>query len=318
MAEVSADGGKRADEDLVTIENVEQAFKDLDVSVEKAPATDKTSRKDVKSAQEGIDELKRKLAQEAEGRERETAARQEAERRANQANQDAFRARSDANATGVHLVDSAIAALRTSKAAQKEAYKQALAAQDFDRAGDLQEEMAASAARLLQLETAKQNMAAQPRMAPPQPIQSDPVEAIAYQLTPRSAAWVRAHPEYARDDRLRDKMIAAHNLAVADGFVADTDDYFREVEGTLKIKRMLDDGENDDGQAAQVVQRRSSPAAAPVSRSGSAPGSNPRVVRLTAEEREMAEMSNPDMAPEKAWQEYARNKVSLRHEGRLN
>jgi hypothetical protein len=300
---------KDDDNDKITVEKVEDAFREADIAVEKVATPVKKAEKSIVTAQEGVEELRRKLAAEAEGRQQESLARQEAERRAQHANQEAFRARNDADATGMQLVDSAIGALKSSKAALKEAYKQALVNQDFDRAAEVQDEMSTSAAKLTQLETAKQAMANRPKQAAPVQIQSDPVEAMASQLTPRSAAWVRSHPEYARDNRLRDKMIAAHNLAVADGFVADTDDYFREVESALKIARPQEQASNE---AAQPVQRRSSPAAAPVSRSGTAPGSNPRVVRLTAEEIEIAEMSG--LTPE----QYAKNKMALKAEDRLH
>ena len=54
------------------------------------------------------------------------------------------------------------------------------------------------------------------------------------------------------------------------------------------------------------------PAAAPVSRSGTASGTRPNVVRLSSEEREMASMMG--MSPE----DYARNKIALKREGKLH
>ena len=72
-------------------------------------------------------------------------------------------------------------------------------------------EMAANEAKALQLENGKQSLKETPRSAP-RPL--DPVEAFATQLSPRSAAWVRAHPEYATNPKLTQKMIAAHNMAL--------------------------------------------------------------------------------------------------------
>ena len=304
---------KEDDKDQITVEKVDSPVVEPEIAIEKVAEAPKQAKKDDKavvSAAEGVEELRRKLAAEAAGRQQESAARQEAERRLHAANVEASRARTDADATGMQLVDSAIGALKGSRTALREAYKQALANQDFDRAAEVNDEMASAAAKLAQLESAKQAMANRPKQQPIQPAPADPVEAMASQLTPRSAAWVRSHPEYARDNRLRDKMIAAHNLAVADGFVADTDDYFREVESALKIAKPPE--ESGDAQATNPPQRRSSPAAAPVSRSGTAPGSNPRVVRLTADEIEIAEMSK--MTPE----EYARAKMALKAEERLH
>jgi phage I-like protein len=64
--------------------------------------------------------------------------------------------------------------------------------------------------------------------------------------------------------------------------------------------------------AASSTQRRSSPPAAPVSRSNNTSGTRPNVVRLTAAEREMAD--NMGMKPE----EYAKNKLALQKEGKLH
>jgi hypothetical protein len=57
--------------------------------------------------------------------------------------------------------------------------------------------------------------------------------------------------------------------------------------------------------------RRSAPVAAPVSRSGQAPGTRPNVVRLTSEEREIARFNKMSD------QEYARYKMQLQKEGKL-
>ena len=64
--------------------------------------------------------------------------------------------------------------------------------------------------------------------------------------------------------------------------------------------------------SAKVTQRRSAPPAAPVSRSGNGTGSSPNVVRLTSAEREIASMMGMTD------KEYAKNKVALQKEGKLN
>ena len=90
----------------------------------------------------------------------------------------------------------------------------------------------------------------------------------------------------------------------------------------LKLEREYFDNLVSEGQtssaaavvsaAAAPAQRRSSPAAAPVSRSGTGTGGgSPNVVRLSADEREMAKMMG--MTAE----EYARNKLALIKDGKL-
>ena len=153
-------------------------------------------------------------------------------------------------------------------------------------------------------------MEAQLKQAP-RPVQhADPVEQLASQLSGPSAAWVRAHPEYARTPRLTQKMIAAHNLVTADGIASDTPEYFASVEKVLGIGAPVE--EDALSSASAPAQRRSAPAAAPVSRTGTATGTRPNIVRLSAEEREMAGMMG--MSPE----DYARNKVALKREGKLH
>lgn len=268
--------------------------------------TDEPDSRPVPAA-DAVAELKRQL-------ENEKIARAEAERRENAARQEAFRAKTDVEDTNLQLVTNAIETVKGSTAALKTAYSQAAAAQDWDRLADIQIALSTNAAKLLQLENGKEAMAGRPK---PEAPRLDGVEEFASRLTPRSGAWVRSHPQFVTDQRLNQKMIAAHNLVTADGIEPDTDDYFSAVEKTLGLGRprneTVEANEDDAGvQAAQVVQRRSSPPAAPVSRSGAPPGQNPRIVRLTAEEREIAALNK--MTDE----EYARAKLELKAQGRAN
>lgn len=285
-------------------ENEDPKLEDIEVQVEgddEAPAAPEPV---VPPVEDGIADLKRQLDE-------ERARRAEAERRAHEAAQLAHAARSDKEDTDIQLVSNAIDTLDRDTEILKAGYAQAMQQGDFRRAAEIQEEMSENAAKMLQLRNGLEAMKAKPKTPPPQPMPRDPVEAFASQLTPRSADWVRAHPEYVRDAKLNRKMIAAHELAVADGHVPDTDGYFEAIEETLRIKPQAAPREVDldaSETAAKVVQRRdAAPAAAPVSRGQ--PSRN--TVRLTAAEREMAEMMN--MKPE----EYARNKLALQKEGKL-
>jgi hypothetical protein len=192
-------------------------------------------------------------------------------------------------------------------------YANALSQQDYAGAAKLQTAIAQAATKLVQLETGKDAMEAEAKQ-PVRPVQHhDPVEALASQLSPRSAAWVRAHPEYARDPKLMQRMTAAHNLAVTEDLRADTDDYFARVEGILGVNQAQ--GDDDDSalsEAAAQTQRRSSPPAAPVSRSGTANGKTPNRITLSAEEREIAQMTGLSD------REYALQKQKLMKEGKIH
>jgi len=245
--------------------------------------------------------------------EEERKARLEAQRRASEAEYSAYEAKGEVQDTSLHLVSNAIDTVIQNNNILKANYRDAMAMGDFDTAADIQSEMSANAAKLLQLEQGKQALENQPRQPAPTPYVADPVEALASQLSPRSADWVRRNPQYATDPRLYQKMLAAHNLAMADDIPADSDDYFAAIEDTLRIRRQDDSGDYDAmADAAKPTQRRSAPPAAPVSRSGGGGGSKPNRVTLTAAEREMASMMG--MTPE----EYGRNKLTLQKEGKLN
>lgn len=245
--------------------------------------------------------------------ESERKARQEAQRRASEAEQSAYEAKGEVQDTSLHLVSNAIDTVIQNNNILKANYREAMAMQDYDTAADIQSEMSSNAAKLLQLEQGKQALESQPRQPAPTPYIADPVEALASQLSPRSADWVRRNPQFATDPRLYQKMLAAHNLAMADDIPADSDDYFAAIEDTLRIRRQDNSGDYDAmADAAKPTQRRSAPPAAPVSRSGGGGGSKPNRVTLTAAEREMASMMG--MTPE----EYGRNKLTLQKEGKLN
>ena len=247
--------------------------------------------------EEGVDDLKQRLeAAEARAKAAETA-RHSAEVAAHEA-------RGTVQETNLHLVSNAIDTLRQSNEIAKANYKAAMSNGDYDAAASYQEEMGTHAAKLLQLEQGKQALENAPQPVMPVSRPSDPVEAFASQLSSRSAEWVRRHPQFVTDPRLNQKMIAAHNMTVADGHAADSEDYFANVEGLLGVRK----APAAEEPLSSASRRSTPPPAAPVSRETR--GGN--VVRLTSEEREMADMMK--MTPE----EYAKNKVALKKEGRLN
>lgn len=233
------------------------------------------------AADEGIDGLKKQL-------EAEKTARAAAEAKA-------YKASNELAENEILLVSRSIETVKGHNGALKSAIIEAASRGDHTKAENLREELAANAARLVQLESGHQAMAERAKSPPP----GDAVEDFARQLTPRSAAWVRAHPECVNDPRMHRKMLRAHEDAIDDGIPPDTKDYFAAVEARLGINnRDTRDEYEDDGEdeatelAAKPVARRSSPAAAPVSRSApTSSGTGTRVIRLSADEREMARLS---------------------------
>jgi len=266
---------------------------------------DENAKKRGMDPDEGINDLKLKLEQERSGR-------IEAERQARRATEVAVEAKNEVQDTNLHLVKNAIDTVKRNNDILKYNYSEAMAVGDYTKAAEIQEGMSMNTSKLMELERGRSHMESAPKYEVPQQQRpSDPVEALASQLSPRSADWVRRNPQCVTDPRMYQKMVAAHNLAMADGYQADSDDYFGFVEDTLRISKRVDVGEDDPMSASAKVTQRRSPPAAPVSRSGTGTGSRPNVVRLTKAEAETAK----DLGMTE--QDYARNKLLLQKEGRL-
>ena len=182
------------------------------------------------SAEDALAELQRKL-------EAAEATAKAANERAQQAERQAAEARNAASDTDLQLVIGAIDSVKRENEIAKANYRAAMSTGDYDRAAEYQEMLSTNAAKLLQLENGRVALENKPKE---RPVPADPVEAFAAQLTPRSADWIRQHPQCVTDPRLQQKMIAAHNLALADGIRPDTDEYFAAVEGTLGMKRAVE------------------------------------------------------------------------------
>lgn len=260
------------------------------------------------SPEEGLEKLKKQL-------EDERAGRLAAEQRANDASRGEAAARTEVQTSQLDLVKGAIERLTESSDALEGQYADAMAAQDFKAAAKLQRQMGDNSAKLIQLEAGKKSLESAPKPVPRAPV--DPVERFAADLSPASATWVRAHPEFVRDSHKNRQMIAAHEFALARGLKADSPEYFASIEKTLDIvapvvaKVEIESDASVD--AAQATGGRSTaPAAAPVSRSNGAHGNRPNVVKLTSEQVEIAKMMG--MTPE----DYARQVVALKKEGRLS
>jgi len=259
----------------------------------------------------GIEALRQQL-------EMEKSARAEAEKRARMAENTASRASQEVQDSNLQLIVSAIDSVNRTNTMLKRDYAAAMQAGNFEAAAEIQSQMSINGAKLLQLENGKAALSEKLKNPPQQQQQmpTDPVEAIASQLSPRSAAWVRAHPECVNDKRLYMKMIGAHNIAVADGYVADTDEYFAEIERQLGYRKpqtavQADDDEEPTSMAAKPMAKKAPPPPAPSSRTASNGSGGRNTVTLTREEREMANIMG--MTPE----EYAKNKVALKKEGKL-
>lgn len=297
----------------IALDDPVPAKKHPEIEVVKAEETSQKTKEKIMEPEEGLEVLKKKLEQEKADKLAAESRAKSAEARAKTAEETVVKAKNDVQDTNLHLITNAIETVKQSNEVLKANYSAAMAASDFDKAGEVQFQMSTNAAKLLQLEQGKKALEEQPKQKiQPRQQSADPVEALATQLTPRSASWVRAHPECATNPRLYSKMLGAHNIAVSDDIKPDSDEYFEKIESLMGFTEPVETGVEDPTElAAKPTQRRVAPPAAPVTRSGNGAG-RPTIVRLTAAEREMAQMMQ--MTDE----EYAKNKVALQKDGRMN
>lgn len=273
------------------------------------------------TGEEGAAELKRKL-------DAEIAARQDAETRAHRAAQEAETARTELDDSNTREITTAIDVVKRNIEVAKKAYKDARAANDIDAEAEANDAWMQAKSELLQLEGAKVTREADKKK--PQPMPSDPVEALAATLTPKSAAWVRAHPEFARTQQLYTKMVSASNFVLASGAAPESDDYFQKVEDMLGVGAGRSVAQQHQHNTEPTVEaplssasRPAAPAAAPVSRGGGGPGApRPGTIRLSREQAEIAEASWPDLVkkegPAAAHRAYAKSMVEAKQNGRIN
>lgn len=295
-------------EDEVIVEEAPASEPEIvveDETVQAAPQPE-TPVRSAEDPEQALLDLKKKLEDEQKARQR---ALQEAKELADRE----VKARSETLEANMALINTAIDTVKQNATVLKNNYALAASSGDWAQAAEIQEQMAQNAAKLMQLEQGKSNLEAAPKPTAQVVAPTNPVEQLASQLTPRSARWVREHPEYATDPRLYRKMIAAHNLVV-DDHEPDSDGYFDAIERTLGIslpgERPLPPEENLS-EASRPVARRAAPPPAPVNGGNTLSPQRPNVVRLTPEERDIASMMG--MTP----QEYAKHKLQLVKEGKI-
>jgi len=236
-----------ADEDELEITIVEDDAANV-AEATKDDVSRQTATKDGTIAVEAKDPALKDLM--AQYRELESKA-QENERRAQEAEaaraaaqQEAARHRDDADVarraqTSSHLdtITTAISASEQDVEGAKQAIRSAKTNGDIDAEIEAQDRLARAHATLLRLDEARQNIEARQKAPPPRQRPTDQVEAVASSLSPQSAAWVRAHPDYARTEQGLKKLNAADAVAKDEGFAPDTPEYFVRVEQYLGIRQ---------------------------------------------------------------------------------
>lgn len=284
---------------------------EITIDLEAGEPDKKAAEKPAKAAEppagEDLEEGLKKLQSQLDD---ERSRRIAAERDAAESRQLEVNARSQSQNDQLNLLTTGIENAKAVGAQLRNEYAEAAAAGDWAKAAEVQEAMAENSGKKIQMESAKKIMEKRGKPEPRQP--SDPVESFVSTMTPKSAEWVRSHPEFVHDPKLTRKMLRAHEDALDEGLRADTPEYFKSVEMTLGISKRDEPEGEEPTSAAAAPARKAAPAAAPVSRSGSGAGERPGTVRLTPEEVEVAKMNG--LTPE----EYAKNKLDLKRDKRIN
>ena len=246
------------------------------------------------NVQDSIEKLQKKLK-------KEEGLRKKAEKEAYESSVRANQASSEVENSNLTLVTTAIDTVRRDQEILKSNLRDSMSIGDYDKAADIQETMSMNSAKLLQLEQGFHEMKNRPKVEPQAPPQraGDMIDEIASRVTPLSAKWIKQNRDHLEDPRAIRMMGRAHEDAVDMGIRPESDEYFRFVENRLGIGRedtrqqqeTADDTDSPLSEAASSSTRRQSPPAAPVSRTGSAPGTRPNVVRLTPAQAEAAKIS---------------------------
>jgi hypothetical protein len=265
-----------------------------DIVIVEAPEEPVIETKPEITVDDGIEALRREL-------EAEKAARQRAEQQARVATND--KADSD-----LRMLNTAIETESRNKEILKANLREAVANGDTDAQADILMAINQTENNLRQINEGKKYYEAQIKA----PV-ANKVEALASQLTPKSAEWVRNNPDVVNDERRAKRLERAHFDALDDGIQPDSPDYFNFLENRLNINKapMRQEAAMSEASESTSGRRASAPPAAPVSRSGTGTGGRPNVVTLSRAEQEAAK--DMGMTPK----EYAQNKVALVKSGRM-
>jgi hypothetical protein len=251
---------------------------------------------------EGVLELKRQLSNQmamtnraAEVARNEHLARVHAERGLTQSN--------------VQMVDQAIEAAKRDSEQARAFFQGALERGDNKGAADAQILISDARANLLRLMEMREGVVAEAQQQPqPQPRQApqpqrqqyvDPAQMMQANVQrlsghldgtgfPKSAAWIRSHPEQVRDQAAIDGIDGAHRIAVNKfKLIPETDAYFDKIEEILEVGDAPQMTQTRQGQRQLNQSRMAAPARAeaPNLRTGRTRGT---AVALTARQREHA------------------------------
>lgn len=273
-----------------------------------------------------LKEMKAQLEEVNRRHEQEKIARMRAEQYAMEQAKNAQYTQADLHQSNLQVVTSGIENMQQTIAQAKRAFADANAAGDHDTAAEANSVLTWAYTQLNELNAGKRNIERYlqsvettegrvadqsqqyaPPAPPPPATPEQQFDAMLNKLTPKSAAWLREHPNAAQD---LNKLSAAHQAAtVLKGITPETPEYFSFIESELGMSNGRSNGRKPAMASAPVSS------SAPVqSRSGYNGGST---MTLSAAEVEQAQLNEPELPREKAIEIYARSKAALIREGKM-
>lgn len=278
----------------------------------------------VDEREKALEELKRQYEHQKRVAEAERNARKQAEQYAQQQTQHVQYASTQVHDSNLKIIENAISTTEATASQAERAYADAMAAGDYATAAKAQRALAQAETHLLQLENGRQRLQEQLQemsegavQAPQVPsfeprIPTDPVEMFASKLTPKSAEWLRSHPDAVSKIG---RLTRAHEDALEDGLVPESSEYFNYIESRLGYTQQ------ESAPAARTVPKRSmvsAPVTSNASYSSPRSGDSGNVMTLAPNEVEVALLMEPELPREKAIEVYARNKAALIKQGKLS
>jgi len=268
----------------------------------------------------------------------ERAARMRAEERANTQADEAKRYQEQSSSHELNFVNSGIESAKSILAASQREFERAMEAGEFAKAAAANAQIGTATAQLHHLETTKGTIESRQKN-PPQTgaiESSSAFDNFVNSLSPRSQAWMRAHPECAPvelggSQQKHDQMLAGHYKARAQGIPVDSDDYFRAIDESTGYRQPPEPltpvsaaSKIVPAEEAEQPRRPPTPSAPPSRDPPSSPGRTVRSVTLTTAQREAARFSRPDLTqkgPEgikQAERLYAIELMKVKNENRAN
>lgn len=209
-----------------------------------------------------------------------------AERELHTRNQEIADVRKEVTSSQLDTVQSGLQAAEAEATSAEQAYITAYEAGDGQAMARAQRKMAAAENKIGRLKEAegdlKEMATAKPRQDARQQT-ADPVDRFTAGMSPQSAAWIRSHPECVTNPKLNARMMAAHNLAIADDIAVDSKEYFERIEAGVGAKPVTAEPKPTEGGKPAVNIRPSAPVA-PGNASGGGMNGGGQTVKLSQRE----------------------------------